>query len=239
MLDMGFMPQIRIILKKLPQKRQTMLFSATMPTEILSIARSYMNEPLRVEIAKSGTAAEGVVQELYIVKSTKKRELIKELVKKYKGTILIFTNTKIATRQVGRYLRESGFPAAEIHSDLGQGQRVKSLEGFKDGVHRVLVATDIAARRIDVIDIELVINYDLPDDPENYVHRIGRTGRAGKDSLAISIATPDQKSDVKLIEKLMNTTIAIAQHPNVPAESFPQPVKPFKVRRRSFGSGRR
>ena len=218
MLDMGFQPQIEKILKAIPKSRQTMLFSATIPEGIVKIASSYMHLPVRTEIAPSGTATELVSQELFVVSRDLKGKLLGEILKQYTGSVLLFIRTKIAARKVTRLLRNMGHAAAEIHADRSQEQRKEALAGFKTGKYRILVATDIAARGIDVTGIELVINFDLPDDPENYVHRIGRTGRAGQEGHSISLATPDQGADVRNIEKIIRTTIPLKKHPSVPVE---------------------
>jgi len=220
MLDMGFLPQIEEILRYIPKDRQTMLFSATIPQEIIKIARSHMKLPVHVEIAPSGTTVEGVVQELYIVSHDEKRRLLGKVLAQYKGSVLLFTRTKIGAKKLARALKTMGQNAAEIHSDRSLGQRREALEGFKTGTYRILVATDVASRGIDVKNIELVINYDLPEDPENYVHRIGRTARAGQGGRAISFAMPDQGTDVKNIEKLIKTVLPVLEHPELPRERF-------------------
>lgn len=224
MLDMGFEPQIKRILKHLPKERQTMLFSATMPGTILKIANSYMKLPVRVEIARAGTAADKVTQEVFVVKKENKLRLLESLLKKHSGTVLVFSRTKHGARKIARALRDMGHTAAEIHSDRSLSQRRTALDGFKKGTYRVLVATDIASRGIDVKDIELVINYDLPDNTDDYVHRIGRTGRAGQSGHAISFATPDQGRDVREIEKLTRTMLPVSPLPELPdqrASAFP------------------
>ncbi len=225
MLDMGFLPQMDRILRTIPKDRQTLLFSATMPQEVTSIAASHMKLPLHIEIAPSGTLAEKLTQELFIVKRETKNDLLRKVLGQYKGSMLIFTRTKIGACQVTRGIKHMGYAAAEIHSDRSLSQRREALDGFKSGRYRVLVATDIAARGIDVTGIEIVLNYDLPEDAENYVHRIGRTGRAGHKGHAISFATPDQGTDVKSIERLIRTAIPISQHPEVPLEQFSAPVR--------------
>ncbi len=225
MLDMGFLPQIQQILKSLPRERQTMLFSATMPQAVASIAAAYMKLPITVEIAPSGTLADNLTQELFIVKRENKSELLRKILDKYHGSVLVFTRTKIGARKITRSIRAMGHNAAEIHSDRTLGQRREALEGFKAGRYRVLVATDIAARGIDVMGIELVLNYDLPEDSENYVHRIGRTGRAGHKGHAISFALPDQNTDVRNIERVIKTALPISAHPEVPLERFAAPLK--------------
>ena len=220
MLDMGFAPQIDQILRLVPKDRQTMLFSATMPAAIVKVAAAHMRLPVRTEIAPAGTAAERVSQELFVVSGEKKGPLLGELLKRYTGSVLMFVRTKRGAKKVTAILRSMGHAASEIHANRSLSQRKEALAGFKSGKYRIMVATDIAARGIDVTGIELVINYDLPDDPENYVHRIGRTGRAGRAGHAITLATPDQGQDIQGIEKIIRTSIPRAQHANIPAERF-------------------
>ncbi|MDO8602412.1 MAG: DEAD/DEAH box helicase [Candidatus Omnitrophota bacterium] len=222
MLDMGFTPQVEKILRFLPKERQTMLFSATIPKEIMQIASRHMRLPVNVEVAPSGTAAEKVTHELFVVKKDFKLQLLGKLLKQYRGPVLLFSRTKHNARKITRSIRDMGHSAAEIHSDRSLAQRKEALGGFKSGKYKVLVATDIAARGIDVTGIEVVINYDLPDDTENYVHRIGRTGRAGNKGHAISFATPDQKGNVRDIEKLIRVSLPISKHPDVFQEEFSQ-----------------
>jgi len=197
-----------------------MLFSATMPLEIMNLAYKYMKLPISVEVAPSGTTAENVTQELFIVRKESKLLLLSKLLKQYHGSTLLFTRTRQGARRTTRAIREMGHKAAEIHSDRTLHQRREALDGFKSGRYRILVATDIAARGLDVTGIELVINYDLPEDAGSYVHRIGRTARAGCEGRAISFATPDQKRDIKEIEKLIRLMLPVSKHPEVPAEEF-------------------
>lgn len=238
MLDMGFMPQIDKILRMIPKDRQTMLFSATMPSSIVSIASKHMKLPVRTEIAPQGTASDLVSQEVLVVKKELKGTVLLELLKKHTGSILLFTRTKRGAHKVAQSLRNAGHRAAEIHSDRTMAQRKEALAGFKSGKHRVLVATDIAARGIDVTGIEVVINYDLPDDPENYVHRIGRTGRAGLKGHAISLATPDQRTDLKSIENIIKTVIPISTPDNLPTEKFEATAPAFSTNKKFGGRGR-
>jgi len=209
MLDMGFEPQIRRILAQVPKERQTMLFSATMPNEIVKIATSYMKIPVRIEVAPAGSTARDVAQEVYFVSRDQKVSLLAKVLEEHKGSILVFTRTKFGAKKIAYAVRGMKHTSSEIHSNRSLSQRREALEGFKIGRYRILVATDIAARGIDVTGIELVINYDLPENPEDYVHRIGRTGRAGRVGKAISFATPDQKYDVKSIERLIRVTLPI------------------------------
>ncbi len=220
MLDMGFAPQIRRIAKCLPKDRQTLFFSATMPEEILKIAQEYMQLPIRVEIARQGTTADNVTQELFVVRQDAKRSLLVKLLERHRGSVLVFARTKANAKKITQFLRGANFTANEIHANRSLGQRREALDGFKTGRYRVLVATDIAARGIDVKGIELVINYDLPDDSDNYVHRIGRTGRAGREGHAISFATPDQGNDVRDIERLIRMSLTVATHGDIPSEKF-------------------
>ena len=209
MLDMGFAPQIAAIVAHVPKERQTMLFSATMPSEVVRLATSYLQIPIRVEVSPPGTAVEKISQELFFVPHMEKLDLLLKLLTEYSGSVLVFTRTKFIAKRIALSLRNKGHTAVEIHSNRSLGQRREALAGFKAGRYRVMVATDIAARGIDVTGIEVVINYDLPEKAEDYVHRIGRTARAGREGRAISFATPDQKGNVRDIERLMRITLPI------------------------------
>ncbi|MBI4706414.1 MAG: DEAD/DEAH box helicase [Candidatus Omnitrophica bacterium] len=234
MLDMGFAPQIDKILRFLPKDRQTMLFSATIPKEIMEMVSRHMRLPVSVEIAPSGTTAEHLTQELFIVKKEEKLKLLGRLLLQYHGSVLLFSRTKHNARKIAIAVRSMGHSSSEIHSNRSLNQRREALEGFKTGKYKVLVATDIAARGIDVSGVELVINFDLPEDPENYVHRIGRTARAGHKGHAISFATPDQSSDVRDIEKLIRTTLPISKHPAISAEQFSKSTVHSSERKHKF-----
>jgi len=214
-----------------------MLFSATMPEAIARIAASHMKLPINVEIAPSGTLVEKVTQELFIVRREMKNVLLRKLLEQYRGSVLIFTRTKIGARRTARDVHTMGFSAADVHSDLTLPQRRQALEGFKTGRYRVLIATDIAARGIDVTGIELVVNYDLPEDAESYVHRIGRTARAGHKGHAISFATPDQAAEVRSIERLIRTALPISEHPEIPLGRFLPPTR-YSFAPRRFRRGR-
>jgi len=244
MLDMGFAPQLKKILMKVPTDRQTMLFSATMPEQIAQIAKSHMRSPLRIEVAPAGTTAERVDQEMFIVSKQEKNELLQKLLAEYKGTILVFSRTKHGAKKIARSIHQMGHSAAELHSNRSQSQRQEALKGFSNGKYRVMVATDIAARGIDVKNIELVINYDLPDQLEDYVHRIGRTGRAGTSGKAISFAVPEQKGDIAQIERLIKMTLPIKtktgevivrQSGLRTPEHASRPEQPHPRRRRGYG----
>ncbi|EKD23504.1 MAG: hypothetical protein ACD_81C00234G0005, partial [uncultured bacterium] len=221
MLDMGFAPQINKIIEALPKVRQTLLFSATMPTDIVRIAEKHMQLPVRIEMARPGTTAANVIQEMFIVRKDDKDRLLEALLEKYQGTVLVFSRTRHGATKICRAIKRMGHSASEIHSDKSLSQRKEALLGFKMGKYRMLVATDIAARGIDVTGIELVINYDLPDSPEDYVHRIGRTGRAGAKGRAISFAAPDQRFKVRTIERLVNSQIGTSPLPTLPPHREP------------------
>lgn len=245
MLDMGFAPQIQKIFHVLPKERQMMLFSATMPPEIMKMATAQMKLPLRVEVAPSGTTSERVTQEFFILPKDAKIRLLEKLLQQYLGTTLIFTRTKHGAKRLTVDIKDMGHTAAEIHSNRSVSQRREALEGFKSGKYRVLVATDIASRGIDVTGIELVINFDLPVDAEDYVHRIGRTARAGKGGHAISLVTPEQRSQLRGIERLIKKAVPISKLPmDLPpgrAPKFvPRDVSPFSTRqpRPQFGRSR-
>lgn len=244
MLDMGFEPQIRQVLKTVPKDRQTMLFSATMPSQIMQMASQYMNLPAYVEIARPGTTSDLIEQELYIVAKENKNGLLVKLIESTRGSVLVFSRTKIGAVKIARGLHHARVSVAQIHSDRTLGQRREALEGFKTGKYQVLVATDIASRGIDVKAIELVVNYDLPDDLDNYVHRIGRTGRAGHQGKAVTFALPDQYLEVARIERMIKKQLPVVEHPDVPSAKFPDRSQPTGTRmnprnRGGFGGGRR
>lgn len=227
MLDMGFAPQLHRILQRVPEVRQTLLFSATMPPEIMSIARKFMKLPIQIEVAPQGTTVDRVTQEVFVLAKDQKLFLLLKLLNDYRGSVLVFTRTKYGAKKVAHALRNAGHKSIEIHSNRSLNQRKEALAGFKTGYYRVLVATDIAARGIDVSDIEVVVNFDLPDQAEDYVHRIGRTARAGAEGRAISFATPDQRGDLRTIERLVRQTLPISKLP----DSLPAPAPAPKVSR--------
>lgn len=223
MFDIGFAPQIKQILSFAPTDRQTLMFSATMPREIAEMAARYMKMPLRIEVAPAGTAATNVEQEIFIVSKESRTQLLDKLLTDSTGTVLIFSRTKRGAKKIAASVRDMGHTAVEIHSNRSLAQRQAALAGFKTGRYRVLVATDIAARGIDVTDISLVVNYDLPDNSEDYVHRIGRTGRAGSVGKAVSFAGPDERMSIKQIERLIKKTIPIVALPVLPPRRVVSP----------------
>ncbi|MEK7072600.1 MAG: DEAD/DEAH box helicase, partial [Patescibacteria group bacterium] len=211
MFDMGFAPQLNKILKLSPKEKQTILFSATMPSSIMEIATKHMSLPVRIEVAPAGTPAENVIQEVIILHKEDRTVQLQKILSEYKGSVLIFVRTKSSVKNICRNISNMKHTVAEIHSNRTLVQRTRALRGFKEGQFRILVATDIAARGIDVKGIELVLNYDLPDNIEDYIHRIGRTGRAGKMGQAISFATPSQITDVRRIERIIKKEIPLTK----------------------------
>ncbi len=208
MLDLGFLPPIRRIVATLPKKRQNLFFSATMPTEIGKLAGELLINPAKVAVTPSATTVTRIAQQVLFVETDRKRHLLAELLDDAKmARTLVFTRTKRGADRVARYLEGVKIRADSIHGDKSQGQRERALAAFKAGETRVLVATDIAARGIDVDGVTHVINYDLPNVPEAYVHRIGRTARAGADGVAVALVSDDERSLLKDIQKLTRQTI--------------------------------
>jgi ATP-dependent RNA helicase RhlE len=208
MLDMGFWPDVRRILGLLPTSRQNMLFSATLSRDVMRVAGPTLTDPARVEVAPSATPIEAITQTVYPVAEPQKIDLLVRLLEEEKSNrVLIFTRTKHRADRVCRHLERNRIRGAAIHSNRTQVQRQKALDGFKDGTYRVLVATDIVARGIDVDSISHVINYDLPSVPQDYVHRIGRTARAGASGAAISFLAAEQAGELRQIEVLLGKTI--------------------------------
>jgi ATP-dependent RNA helicase RhlE len=208
MLDLGFLPPIRKVVATLPKKRQNLFFSATMPTEIGKLADELLNNPAKASVAPAATTVARIAQQVLFVETDRKRPLLAELLEDAKmARTLIFTRTKRGADRVAKYLDGAGVKADSIHGDKSQGQRERALAAFKAGGVRALVATDIAARGIDVDAVSHVINFDLPNVPESYVHRIGRTARAGADGIAISLVADDERGLLKDIQKVTRQTI--------------------------------
>ncbi|WP_454273883.1 DEAD/DEAH box helicase [Roseovarius sp. MBR-154] len=263
MLDLGFIHALRRIAGLLAAERQTMLFSATMPKQMEEIAGSYLTHPKRVQVSPPGKAADKVTQEVHFIAKAAKPDLLIELLGKHKDELaLVFGRTKHGSDKLARKLEQAGFSVAAIHGNKSQGQRERALKAFRDGQVKVLVATDVAARGLDIPDVKHVYNFELPNVPDNYVHRIGRTARAGKDGAAIAFCAPDEMGELKDIQKVLGTTIPVAS--GRPWEVLPDPKekkpqgrggprrrgggggfgggasqgKPGGGRRRSGGSGR-
>ncbi len=211
MLDMGFIHALRQIAKLLPEKRQTLLFSATMPKLMEELAATYLDHPRKVQVAPPGKTADKITQSVHFVAKAAKNDLLAELLDKHRDDLaLVFSRTKHGAEKLKKLLEKKGFAAASIHGNKSQNQRDRALKAFKDGEVRILVATDVAARGIDIPDVAFVYNFDLPNVPENYVHRIGRTARAGKEGEAIAFCAPDEMSEMKDIEKLLKIQIPVA-----------------------------
>jgi ATP-dependent RNA helicase RhlE len=213
MLDMGFKPQLTRILARLPRVRQTLLFSATMAGEVADFARQHLRDPARVEVARSGTTAARAEQKVFLAAQQEKLPLLLALLESDDLSTLVFTRTKRRADKVAKSLQRGGHSVARIHADRSQGQRRAALEGFKDGTYRILVATDIAARGIDVVEIGHVVNFDLPHVPEDYVHRIGRTARMEASGRASSFASPEEIDLLRGIEKLTRAQVPRAEVP--------------------------
>ena len=222
MLDMGFLPAVRKVLAKLPEDRQSLLFSATMPPDIVRLAQKFLRDPLRVEVTPPATTVDRIDQTVLFVDKANKRLLLGEVLSA--PTIeraLIFTRTKHGADRVVKQLRKIGEKADAIHGNKSQGARERALENFRSGKIRALVATDIAARGIDVRDITHVINFDLPNVPESYVHRIGRTARAGRDGKAISFCDHDERTQLREIEKTIRRVVKVVEdHPYPPKTPY-------------------
>lgn len=201
MLDMGFRPQIDAILRYCPRERQTLFFSATLPNEVKSLAYDILREPVPVQAAPLAVTAEGVEQFVYPVDAKRKTELLLELLSRPgMDSVIVFTRTKFAADRVAGQLRRAGLEPALMHGDREMKERVRALDAFRDRTARVLVATDVAQRGLDVEGISHVINYDVPQDPDSYVHRVGRTARAGQTGEAITFMSPGEIGDVRAIE---------------------------------------
>jgi len=243
MLDMGFIHDVRRIISALPQKRQSLFFSATMPPEIVRLAGSIVYKPVKVEVTPSASTVDIVEQFVYFIDRGNKNSLLLELLKGDKiKTALVFTRTKYGADKVVRVLKKKNISAEAIHGNKAQNARQKALSGFKAQTTRVLVATDIAARGIDVDDLEYVINFEIPNISETYVHRIGRTGRAGAKGTAISFCDAEEKEYLKDIEKLITKKIQVVDDHPFPLIDI-NPVKPDKLQYNSripnrFGSSK-
>ena len=210
MLDMGFIHDVRRIAKATHKERQTALFSATMPAEIEKLAGDLLKSPARVEVAPQSTTAGEIVQSVIMARTKQKRKLLSEmLADKAMSSVIIFARTKHGADRVTRDLERDGFEAAVIHGNKSQNARQKALNGFRDGTVRILVATDIAARGIDVPGISHVVNFDLPDEAESYVHRIGRTGRNGADGIAITLCDPEEASKLRQVERVIRMKLPV------------------------------
>ena len=225
MLDMGFIHDIKKIIKMLPEKRQSLFFSATMPDKILGLSKTILSNPKNVSVDQVSSTAETIQQYIYYTNRSSKKDLLFHILDDSKiQQILVFSRTKHGANRIVRNLQKQKITSAAIHGDKSQNQRQDALKSFKDGKIRVLVATDIAARGIDINELRHVMNYDIPNEPESYVHRIGRCGRAGKKGVSISISEPEENAYVRDIEKLIRKQI-----PEIKNHPFPQTEKPMNA----------
>ncbi|MDP1594327.1 MAG: DEAD/DEAH box helicase [Gallionella sp.] len=208
MLDMGFMPDLKRILALLPKQRQTLMFSATFSNEIKRLSEDFLVNPRLIEVARSNATSENITQKVYLIGSAEKHALLAQLLRGSDAKqTLVFTKTKLTASRLARQLHREGFAADAIHGDKSQLERIQALDAFKQGKTTVLIATDVAARGLDIDHLPMVINYEIPSAPEDYVHRIGRTGRAGASGSAISLVSPEEEKYLFEIEKLIKTTI--------------------------------
>ncbi len=233
MLDLGFLPQILRILEEVPAQRQTMLFSATMPPPIERLAKRFTREPVRVDILPPGRAAEGIEHHLYLVEPENRRPCLLSVVGQEKGSMLVFMRRKVDAEWACRQLELEGHPVERIHSDRSQGQRVAALQGLRQGEHRVLVATNIAARGIDIPVIEHIVNYGLPDSVEDYIHRAGRTARGAAGGTVSTITTWQDREAIQAVETAIGEPLPRSTAPGVPAYvERKTTIRGRKIRRR-------
>ncbi len=235
MLDMGFIHDVKKVLRALPKNRQTLLFSATMPTEIEALAKTILHDPVTVKVDPVTSTAASVQQYVYLIDKGNKRHLLKKLLRaRDVGSALVFTRTKHAADKVVKELAKAGMVAMAIHGNKGQTARQTALKRFKSGDIKILVATDIAARGIDIPELSHVFNYELPNEPETYIHRIGRTGRAGLGGIAVSFCDYDEIPYLKDIEKLMGHTVPVEK------SEWPMMIleKSEKTPQKRYGAGR-
>lgn len=210
MLDMGFLPDIKRILGRIPAQRQSLLFSATMPEEVQELATGLTRDPVNIAISPEKPAVERIVQSvLFVERANKIALLTKLLTDKHLDKVVVFARTKHGADKIERKLQQAGISVATIHGNKSQSARTTALKGFREGRVRVLVATDIASRGLDIDDVSHVINYDLPEEPETYIHRIGRTARAGDDGTAISFCSAEERDDLRGIEKMLGQKISV------------------------------
>ncbi|MFB2532515.1 DEAD/DEAH box helicase [Paracoccus sp. p3-h83] len=224
MLDIGFIHALRRIARGLPEQRQTMLFSATMPKLMDELAETYLTDPVRVAVNPPGKAAEAIDQGVHFVNQGDKATLLAEYISKHPGELaIVFGRTKHGSEKLSKLLEKWGFSVDAIHGNKSQGQRERALSAFRAGQTQVLVATDVAARGLDIPEVAHVYNYDLPNVPENYVHRIGRTARAGRDGRAVAFCSPAEVGDLRAIEKAMKAKIPVIGGEAPPEAAAPQP----------------
>ncbi|MEI9928982.1 MAG: DEAD/DEAH box helicase [Rhizomicrobium sp.] len=241
MLDMGFIRDVRRIVQALPKARQSMLFSATMPEDVVHLAHEMLKDPVRIDVAPQTVTADRIEQRLFHVQTQDKRKLLVDLLHDPKlARVIVFTRTKHGANKVVEHLEKAGIPADAIHGNKSQNARQRAMENFRSGRARLLVATDIAARGIDVDGITHVVNFELPNEPESYVHRIGRTARAGAEGIAISFCAPDERGYLRDIERLVKRKITVVgEEPAIVSLGKPAaPVRDY-AKKRPFHRGKR
>ncbi len=239
MLDLGFIHALRRIAPLLSRERQTLLFSATMPKQMADLSRAYLTDPVRVEASPPGQPAEKVTQSVHFVAQAEKQALLVSLLDDHRDDrALVFARTKRGAERLMKHLDQAGFAAASIHGNKSQGQRDRALSAFREGGIRVLVATDVAARGIDIAGVGHVYNYELPNVPENYVHRIGRTARAGASGRAVAFCAPEEMSDLRSIEKMLGDRVTVAGGRPWQEARDTRPATPAKRGPRRRGNGR-
>lgn len=230
MLDMGFLPDIRRVMRHIPAVRQTLFFSATMPAPIVALSRELLRDPVAINIERRSAPAVGITQAVYPVQSELKTSLLLELARREEiGSAIVFTRTKHRANRLAEYLDRHGVSAVRIHGNRSQAQRTEALAGFKSGKYRILVATDIAQRGIDVADLEHVVNFDVPAVAEDYIHRVGRTARAEATGYAFTFVSPDEEGDLRAIERALNARLprvklADFDYERRPSERFEVPL---------------
>jgi ATP-dependent RNA helicase RhlE len=229
MLDLGFLPQILDVLETIPAERHTMMFSATMPREIERLTRRFLTDPVRIDITPPGRTAAGITHRLYLVDVDNKKACVLSLLNHELGTTLVFVRRRSDAEWLYRVLEREGHPVERIHSDLSQKERIKSLSGFREGHHRILIATDVAARGLDIPIIRHIVNYDLPDTVEDYIHRAGRTARGEATGLVSSIATWLEKEYIREVERAIGEPLPRCSTPGV--EQYVE-MKPKRMMRR-------
>jgi superfamily II DNA/RNA helicase len=232
MLDMGFIPDIEEICSKLPKSRQTLLFSATMPPPIQKLAAKFLNEPKRIEVARPATANVNIEQRLVNVRADKKRDVLRDILRHEEvKNAIVFSNRKSTVRELATSLKRSGFKVGQIHGDMDQSDRIAEFDRFKNDEINILVASDVAARGLDVKGVSHVINFDVPWQPDDYIHRIGRTGRAGMTGIAVMLATREDAEAVAAIEKL--TGVKFARAADTPKEEAAAPAEAKRAPKRA------
>ena len=239
MLDMGFLPDLKRIIRELPDRRQSLFFSATLPPKITELSSRLLRDPITVNVTPKNTSVERIEQQVVFVGRDGKLDVLQQVLEgDGVQRVIVFTRTKRGANQLSEKLDKRGFRSTAIHGNKSQAARTRALDAFRRDRIRVLVATDVAARGIDVDNVSHVINYDIPDEPESYVHRIGRTGRAGADGIALSLCSAAERSDLRAIERLIGQPVPLAPESLQPARAEREPAESRPRGRRGFSGGR-